>query len=355
MGRRPGTPPDSATSITRRPDTTRRRVPHWPPRCQAASNAFGRNLFLPARGLSARCVGSAFARGWRPQASLAPRRRGHRLRAALSSGVARTGSGRRQRPDGAAKGAAGAACRRVIRPMWPVRGAGPGPPLGADEGTIPQLRALMLLILHISDWGRDRMLRSVMAAGLVLASSAAMADNRTDCLDNKDHDLRIKGCSAVIQHNPKDVVAYHNRGDAYGLKGDFDHAIADYSKAIEINPNYAPAYNGRGRAYTSKGDYVHAVADVTRASELTPKVRPWPAVVKAAPPKAKAATQVGMPVAAKAPAAEKAPMPAKAPAAEKPQVPGKSGEKASAAVKATGVEKPSDDSWPPWAQSKLAN
>jgi len=187
------------------------------------------------------------------------------------------------------------------------------------------------------------MLRSVMAAGLVLASSAALADNRTDCLDNKDHDLRIKGCSAIIQHNPKDVIAYHNRGDAYGLKGDFDHAIADYTKAIEINPNYAPAYNGRGRAYTSKGDYVHAVADVTRASELTPKVRPWPAVVKAAPPKAKAAAQVGMPVAAKAPAAEK------------PPVPGKSGEKASAAVKATGVEKPSDDSWPPWAQSKLAN
>ena len=198
------------------------------------------------------------------------------------------------------------------------------------------------------------MLRSVMAAGLVLASSAALADNRTDCLDNRDHDLRIKGCSAVIQHNPKDVVAYHNRGDAYGLKGDFDHAIADYTKAIEINPSYAPAYNGRGRAYTSKGDYVHAVADVTRASELTPKVRPWPAVVKAAPPKAKTA-QVGMPAAAKAPVTEKASMPAKAPAAEKPPVPGKSGEKASAAAKASVVEKPSDDSWPPWAQSKLAN
>src|SRR5262249_41880217 len=196
------------------------------------------------------------------------------------------------------------------------------------------------------NFGDNTMLRIVLAAGLVLVSTAVLADNKSDCLDSKDHEQRIKGCSAIIQHNPKDVIAYHNRGDAYGLKGDFDHAIADYTKAIEINPNYAPAYNGRGRAYTSKGDYVHAVADVTRASELTPKVRPWPAVVKAAPPKAKAATQVGMPVAVKAPAAEKAPMPAKAPAAEKPQVPGKSGEKASAAVKATGVEKPSDDSWP---------
>ena len=50
----------------------------------------------------------------------------------------------------------------------------------------------------------------------------------------------------MIQRNPKDVVAYHNRGDAYGLKGDIDRAISDYTKAIELNPNYAPAYNSRG-------------------------------------------------------------------------------------------------------------
>jgi tetratricopeptide (TPR) repeat protein len=176
------------------------------------------------------------------------------------------------------------------------------------------------------------MLRSVMAAGLVLASSAALADSRSDCLDNKDHDLRIKGCSAIIQHNPKDVVAYHNRGDAYGLKGDFDHAIADYTKAIEINPDYAPAYNSRGRAYTSKGDYVHAVADVTRAGELTPKVRSWPVVVKAAPPKTKTAAHVGMPVSAKATVGEV------------PSVAGKA-----------HVEKPSVDSLPVWVKSTLTN
>jgi tetratricopeptide (TPR) repeat protein len=131
------------------------------------------------------------------------------------------------------------------------------------------------------------MLRIVVAAGLVLASTAVLADSKSDCLDGKDYDLRIKGCSAIIQHNPKDVVAYQNRGDAYGLKGDVDHAIADYSKAIEINPNYAPAYDSRGRAYTSKGDYVHAVADVTRAGELTPKQVPPSAVINPAPPKSK--------------------------------------------------------------------
>jgi tetratricopeptide (TPR) repeat protein len=173
------------------------------------------------------------------------------------------------------------------------------------------------------------MLRWVLAAGLVVLTTAALADSKSDCLDSRDHDLRIKGCSAIILRNPKDVIAYHNRGEAYGLKGDLDRAIADYNKAIELNPNYAPAYNSRGRAYTSKGDYVHAVADVTKAGELTPKLRPWPAVVKAAPAKAKEV----------APIAEKASVPAKAP------VP----------TKAPVAEKPADDSWPAWAQSKLSN
>ena len=198
------------------------------------------------------------------------------------------------------------------------------------------------------------MLRWVVAAGFVLLTTAALADSKSDCLDSKDHELRIKGCSAIILRNPNDVIAYHNRGDAYGQKGDFDHAIADYTKAIELNPNYAPAYNSRGRAYTSKGDYVHAVADVTRAGELspkaaplTPKLRPWPAVVKAAPAKSK---EVGAkPVAA---------VPAKAPAAEKLAAPTKTAVpgKAPVPAKAPAAEKPADDySWPAWAQSKLTN
>ena len=178
------------------------------------------------------------------------------------------------------------------------------------------------------------MLRWFVAAGLVLLTTAALADSKSDCLDSKDHDLRIKGCSAIILRNPKDVIAYHNRGDAYGLKGDVDRAIADYNKAIELNPNYAPAYNSRGRAYTSKGDYIHAVADVTKAGELTPKLRPWPAVVKAAPAKAKEVNAKPVSTApGKGPAAEKAPIPTKAPVLTKAPVP----------TKAPVAEKPADE------------
>src|SRR5262245_14192945 len=266
----------------------------------------------------------------------------------------------------------------------------------AREGAIQYTHALMLPISHVTELAHVRlpemivMLRTVVAAGVVLVSGAALADDRSDCLNGIDHELRIKGCSEVIQRNPRDAVAYHNRGEAYSLKGDIDHAISDYTKAIVLDPNYAPAYTGRGRAYVSKGDYVRAVDDVTRAGELTRKERSEPAVVKAAPskdavvkaapPKAKEAPSPALVVPGKPPVPQKQPTRAKpggvdtpsavgkAPLADKSSSAGKAAttetptapskapvaEKSSVAGK-TGDEKPSEGSWPAWAKSKLSN
>jgi tetratricopeptide (TPR) repeat protein len=175
------------------------------------------------------------------------------------------------------------------------------------------------------------------AASFVLVSTLALADEKSDCLDSKDHDLRIKSCSAMIERNPKDVVAYHNRGEAYELKGEVDRAISDYTKAIVSEPNYVPAYNGRGRAYVSKGDYVRAVDDVTRAGELARKVQARPAAVVTAPPKAKkdatsALAGPGKPRVAETPSTlGKAPVPI-------PEPP-------PAAGKASAVENSAESSW----------
>jgi tetratricopeptide (TPR) repeat protein len=117
------------------------------------------------------------------------------------------------------------------------------------------------------------MRRSCLLGGSLIAamSTAAMADDKRDCLQHKVEAIRIKACSAVIQHGPRDAVAYYNRGLAYVTSGDVENAVADYSKAIAINPNYAPAYDSRGRAYASKGDYTNAIADVSKAADLVPK------------------------------------------------------------------------------------
>jgi curved DNA-binding protein CbpA len=113
-------------------------------------------------------------------------------------------------------------------------------------------------------------------------SAAPSQPSRTDlpeappvpqaCLGHKDDNVRIQGCSALILHDPRDAVAFHNRGLAYVAKDDIDRAIADYTRAIELNPNYGPAFEARARAYARKGDHIRAIADVTRASELAPKV-----------------------------------------------------------------------------------
>jgi tetratricopeptide (TPR) repeat protein len=103
---------------------------------------------------------------------------------------------------------------------------------------------------------------------VAISSTTVWADEKHDCLEGVNHDLRIQACSALIEGNANDAIAYYSRAVAYQLKGDVDRAISDYTKAIELNPYHAAAYDGRGRAYASKGSYINAVTDVTKASEL---------------------------------------------------------------------------------------
>jgi tetratricopeptide (TPR) repeat protein len=130
--------------------------------------------------------------------------------------------------------------------------------------------------------GRSMRVLLATAASAVLAilSAAALADDKSDCLNDKDRELQIKACSAILQRDAKDAIAYYNRGLAYQFKGDLDRGIADYNKAIELRPSYARAYESRGSAYASKGVYTNAVADVTRAAELARKKAPGPKAPK---------------------------------------------------------------------------
>jgi tetratricopeptide (TPR) repeat protein len=116
---------------------------------------------------------------------------------------------------------------------------------------------------------------------VVWAASSVFANDERDCFQGNDAQLRIKGCSDIIERAPNDASAYHNRAFAYGLAGDLDNAIADYSKVIALTPSDASAYVNRGRAYASKGDYAHAAEDETKARELIAKATAQPSVVTA--------------------------------------------------------------------------
>ena len=160
------------------------------------------------------------------------------------------------------------------------------------------------------------MLRQLLTVVALGSAASAVFAAEQDCFQARDHQLRIEGCSQIIQRDPNDATAYHNRAFARGLAGDIDNAIADYSRVIEMAPENASAYVNRGRAYASKGEYTHAVADQTRAQELIAKATAQPTVappqptgsasqLTGAPPQPGAATVPKTPK--KAVAARKAP------------------------------------------------
>jgi tetratricopeptide (TPR) repeat protein len=146
----------------------------------------------------------------------------------------------------------------------------------------------------------------LIVAAIVWATPAVFANDEQDCFQGQEPQLRIKGCSEMIERAPEDAIAYHNRAFAYALAGDIDNAIEDYSKVIALAPGNASAYASRGRAYATKGDYVRAVEDETKAHELMAKATAETPVVAPKPAKAAKKAAAAIRPAAVAPKAKEA-------------------------------------------------
>ena len=74
----------------------------------------------------------------------------------------------------------------------------------------------------------------------------------------------------AIEAAPTSWSAYHYRGQADILLGDFELATADYGRAIELNPASVDSWTNRGIAYERMRDYANALADYEHVSALTP-------------------------------------------------------------------------------------
>ena len=86
----------------------------------------------------------------------------------------------------------------------------------------------------------------------------------------KDFERAIADHDQAIKLDPKNSLAFNNRGNAHGDKREFDRAIADYDQAIKLNPKYAAAYYNRGLAKQKKGDMAGGEADISQAKLLQP-------------------------------------------------------------------------------------
>ena len=69
-------------------------------------------------------------------------------------------------------------------------------------------------------------------------AGAVLADDVSDCNQQQDLDLRIKGCTALTQQ-PKlpardKAIALQLRGNAFRLKKEFERALTDYNEAMAL-------------------------------------------------------------------------------------------------------------------------
>jgi Tfp pilus assembly protein PilF len=101
---------------------------------------------------------------------------------------------------------------------------------------------------------------------------SAAADDAATCMTKVAE--AIAACDGWIKQDPKNAVAYFNRGDIYRNVGDYDHAISDFSQAITLDPKYALAYDHRGLAYLGKHEYDRSMADFEKEIKLDPGYGP---------------------------------------------------------------------------------
>jgi tetratricopeptide (TPR) repeat protein len=96
-----------------------------------------------------------------------------------------------------------------------------------------------------------------------------------------EHDKAIVSFDKAIEIDPKNALAYYEKGIANGMKGEHDKAITDFDTAIEIDPKNALAYAGRGTSYFYKsyslkaifekyGNYLKAIGDFNQAIMIDP-------------------------------------------------------------------------------------
>ena len=122
-------------------------------------------------------------------------------------------------------------------------------------------------------------LLSLIAVILFVSSLTALARAGMveDCVQERDRELQIGGCTAVIrsgQYSGRNLgTAYNNRGIAYADLGEYRQAIEDYDQALRLDPDLANAYYNRGNANSVLGEhpeYPTRMDDLLRALGADP-------------------------------------------------------------------------------------
>src|SRR4029077_16328425 len=92
------------------------------------------------------------------------------------------------------------------------------------------------------------------------------------CQNEKNVDMRIGGCSAVIASNaPQNrASAFYYRGWGYNDKAQYEQALTDLGGAIALNATSADNFTERGYSYLKLKRYALAIQDYNQSLLLRP-------------------------------------------------------------------------------------
>lgn len=79
--------------------------------------------------------------------------------------------------------------------------------------------------------------------------------------ESEEEKKLLKIYSKAIYSNPKNPVAYFNRGNLNFKLGHYMNALKDYNKAIRLNPKYLHAYHSRAIVKEKLSYYNGAISD----------------------------------------------------------------------------------------------
>lgn len=85
-------------------------------------------------------------------------------------------------------------------------------------------------------------------------------------------DRAVERLSKVLELEPGNPYAHHDRGVARQGMGDYRGSLADFDKAIAVAPRMATAYSSRGISWKFLGDFDRAVAEQLAAIALSPRL-----------------------------------------------------------------------------------
>ena len=100
---------------------------------------------------------------------------------------------------------------------------------------------------------------------ICMISVTGHADDKDDCVQERNTALKIRACTAVIKSGnwsgPNLAWAYSNRGLGHRRQGHLKKALEDYNEAIRLRPNYPDAYGNRAYLLDLLGVHEQAISD----------------------------------------------------------------------------------------------